>query len=57
MPREAQLAVLFADVSGSTQLYDTQGDVRARSIVARCIVVMTEVTHRHDGTLIKTIGD
>ena len=57
MPREALLAVLFADVSGSTALYDTLGDVRARSIVARCIAVMTETTHRHGGTLIKTIGD
>ena len=57
MPREAQLAVLFADVSGSTQLYDTLGDVRARTIVARCIALMTEATHRHGGTLIKTIGD
>ncbi len=57
MLREAQLAVLFADVSGSTQLYDTLGDVRARTIVARCIAVMTEVTHRHGGTLVKTIGD
>ena len=57
MPQEAQLAVLFADVSGSTQLYDTLGDVRARTIVARCIAVMTEVTHRHGGTLVKTIGD
>jgi len=57
VPREAQLAVLFADVSGSTQLYDTLGDVRARTIVARCIAVMTEVTHRHGGTLVKTIGD
>jgi len=57
VPREAQLAVLFADVSGSTQLYDTLGDVRARTIVARCIAVMTEATHRHGGTLVKTIGD
>ena len=57
MPHEAQLAVLFADLSGSTQLYDTLGDVRARSIVARCIAVMTEATHRHGGTLVKTIGD
>ncbi len=57
MPREAQLAVLFADVSGSTQLYDTLGDIRARSIIARCIAVMTEATQRHGGTLVKTIGD
>jgi adenylate cyclase len=54
---EAQLAILFADVSGSTQLYDTLGDARARSIIARCIDVMTEVTHRYGGTLVKTIGD
>jgi class 3 adenylate cyclase len=57
VPREAYLAVLFADVSGSTRLYETLGDVRARTIVARCIAVMTEATHRHGGTLIKTIGD
>jgi adenylate cyclase len=54
---EAQVAVLFADVSGSTQLYETLGDVRARGIVARCIAVMTEATRRHGGTLVKTIGD
>ncbi|HUB10903.1 MAG TPA: adenylate/guanylate cyclase domain-containing protein [Acetobacteraceae bacterium] len=57
MPREEQLAVLFGDVSGSTQLYDTLGDARARTIIARCMAVMTEATHRHGGTLIKTIGD
>jgi adenylate cyclase len=57
VPHEAQIAVLFADVSGSTQLYEMLGDVRARSIIARCIAVMTEATHRHGGTLVKTIGD
>lgn len=57
MPHEEQLAVLFADVSGSTELYETLGDVRARNIVARCIAVMTEVTGRHGGTLVKTMGD
>jgi class 3 adenylate cyclase len=57
VPQEVQLAVLFADVSGSTQLYETLGDVRARSIIARCIAVMTEATRRHGGTLVKTIGD
>jgi len=57
VPQEVQLAVLFADVSGSTQLYETLGDVRARCIVARCIAVMTEATRRHGGALVKTIGD
>jgi len=57
VPREELLAVLFADVSGSTRLYETLGDIRARTIIARCIAVMTAVTQRHAGTLIKTIGD
>lgn len=57
MPQEVELAVLFADVSGSTQLYETLGDIRARGAVAGCIAVMTEVVHRHGGTVVKTIGD
>ena len=54
---EKPLAVLFADVSGSTQLYEILGDVRARGIIAHCIALMSDVTHRHGGTLVKTMGD
>jgi class 3 adenylate cyclase len=50
VPREAQLATLFADVAGSTQLYDSLGDVRARQIMARCIAIMTAGTRRHGDT-------
>jgi len=57
VPHAARLAILFADVSGSTQLYETLGDVRACGIVARCIAVMIEATRRHGGTLVRTIGD
>ena len=54
---EQQLAVLFADVSGSTQLYANLGDGRARSIITHCIAAMKEATHRHGGTVVETIGD
>jgi len=57
VPHEERLAVLFADVSGSTQMHETLGDVRARGIVAHCIAVMTEATRGHGGTLVKTMGD
>ncbi len=57
MQREAKMAILFADVSGSTELYDTLGDVRARAIVARCVAIMSELTQREGGTVVKTIGD
>ncbi|MDH3214549.1 MAG: adenylate/guanylate cyclase domain-containing protein [Myxococcales bacterium] len=51
------LVVLFADLSGSTRLYDSLGDAPAREIVARCIDRIIGVVERHDGTVIKTIGD
>lgn len=57
MQRETELAILFADVSGSTQLYERLGDARAREIVARCVACMTEVTQQQGGVLVKTIGD
>jgi class 3 adenylate cyclase len=51
------LAVMFADLSGSTRLYDRLGDGPAREIVGRCIDRIIAVVERHGGTVIKTIGD
>ncbi|MFK7887075.1 MAG: adenylate/guanylate cyclase domain-containing protein [Gammaproteobacteria bacterium] len=57
MPSNAELAILFADVVGSTKLYELMGDQKARSTVQRCITLMTRATDRHHGTVIKTMGD
>jgi adenylate cyclase len=57
LPQQTMLAILFADVSGSTKLYEALGDARARQLVSRCIQLMTESTEKHGGSLIKTIGD
>jgi class 3 adenylate cyclase len=54
---EENLGILFADVSGSTRLYEAQGDKRARELISHCIRLMTESAERNGGTLIKTIGD
>lgn len=51
------LAVLFADISGSTSLYETLGDAKARELVSACIAVLTKAMAKHKGRLIKTIGD
>jgi len=56
-PPGVSLAMLFADISGSTRLYDTLGDAHARKMIARCIELMTRSTEEHGGKLIKTIGD
>lgn len=50
-------AILFADISGSTRLYDQLGDVQAREIVAAILDLLYQVVHRYDGQVIKTIGD
>jgi class 3 adenylate cyclase len=51
------LAILFADISGSTMLYETLGNRLARQLVVRCLGMMTARLEAHQGTLIKTIGD
>jgi class 3 adenylate cyclase len=57
MGKDIELAILFADVVGSTRLFEAMGDLRARDMVSTCIDVMREATEQHHGTLIKTIGD
>lgn len=54
---EQELAILFADVVGSTQLYEGLGDVRARDVVQECLEVMRQATEHYGGTVIKTMGD
>lgn len=57
MAKDLEVAIVFADVVGSTQLYDEFGDTKASETVAVCLDVMKDATHQFDGTVIKTIGD
>lgn len=57
MAKDLEVAIVFADVVGSTQLYDKFGDTRASETVALCLDIMKEATHQFNGTVIKTIGD
>jgi adenylate cyclase len=57
MGKDIELAILFADVVGSTRLYELMGDLRAREMVAICIEVMRSATEQHQGSVIKTMGD
>jgi class 3 adenylate cyclase len=52
-----QLAVVFADVSGSTRLYETLGDAEALATIGHCLDLATSVAKDHGGRLVKTIGD
>ncbi len=57
MGKEIEVAIVFADVVGSTKLYELLGDVRARDMVGICIDVMRAATDQNHGTVIKTMGD
>lgn len=50
-------SVLFADVAGSTALYEVLGDERAFALVERCLALMGECTAAVGGRVVKTIGD
>ncbi len=57
MAKDLEVAILFADVVGSTQLYDKYGDTKASETVASCLDIMKDATYQFNGTVIKTIGD
>ncbi len=54
---ERNLAVLFADVAGSTRLYEQLGDAKALSAIGECLALVRDASNGHGGRLIKTIGD
>ena len=51
------ITLLFTDLKGSTDLYDRIGDLNALSLVQQHFERLREVTVRHGGAIIKTIGD
>lgn len=54
---EQKVAILFADIVGSTQLYEALGDDRASETVQACLKIMRQATENYGGTVIKTVGD
>ena len=51
MSRDIELAILFADVVGSTRLLELLGHLRARDMIAPCIEIMRSATEKNSGTL------
>lgn len=49
--------VLFADVTGSTRLYESAGDATAMEAIERCLALMRRATEVAGGRVVKTIGD
>lgn len=52
-----QCIVMFADVAGSTAIYENLGDVEARERISKALNTLISICQRHKGVLVKTIGD
>jgi hypothetical protein len=48
---------MFADVAGSTAMYENMGDDLARERISKSLDALISITLRHNGNLVKTIGD
>lgn len=49
--------VLFADVAGSTSLYERLGDAKALARIGGCLARLNRITVKAGGRVIKSIGD
>jgi class 3 adenylate cyclase len=57
MTRIAERTVLFADLRGSTALYETLGNAEATSVVTHTVAALSRTVPACGGALIKTLGD
>ncbi|WP_305807248.1 adenylate/guanylate cyclase domain-containing protein, partial [Stenotrophomonas sp. YIM B06876] len=53
----AHATVLFADLSGSTSLYEAWGNERAAEAVTRLTQWIGDVVQGHEGRVVKKLGD
>jgi len=52
-----QATILFADIAGSTRLYELLGDSKAEAMISRVLDALALICAQSGGTVIKTIGD
>jgi len=57
MTQILQRTVLFADLRGSTALYETLGNAEATTVVTHSVALLAHVVTSCRGTVVKTLGD
>ncbi len=55
--KSIQCVVMFADVVGSTAMYEKMGDLDAQDRISKSLNTLISICKRHKGHLVKTIGD
>jgi adenylate cyclase len=57
MTQILQRTVLFADLRGSTALYETLGNTEATTVVTRSVSLIAQIVSTTGGVVVKTLGD
>jgi class 3 adenylate cyclase len=57
MTQISDLTVVFADLRGSTSLFESLGNAEATSVVTHCVKVLAQPVARFGGHVVKTLGD
>jgi adenylate cyclase len=57
MTQVLQRTVLFADLRGSTSMYETLGNADATAVVTRSVALLARIVEAHQGQVVKTLGD
>jgi adenylate cyclase len=57
MTQVYERTVLFADLRGSTSMYETLGNADATTVVTSSVALLARVVAAHGGKVVKTLGD
>lgn len=57
MTQISERTVLFADLRGSTSLFETLGNAEATSVVTHCVSALARAVEGCGGRVVKTLGD
>ena len=51
------LAILFSQISGSAPLYESLGNRKAMGVVSKAMTGLKAAVKKHQGIVVKTVGD
>jgi class 3 adenylate cyclase len=57
MTQIVERTILFADLRGSTSMYETLGNTDASTVVTQTVALMARIVANHQGFVVKTLGD
>jgi len=57
MTQIVKCTVLFADLRGSTSMYETLGNTDATAVVTQSVALLARIVGNHQGRVVKTLGD